>query len=383
VNSTIEMDPNQFFDLLNRTEVSSSDSSSDTESSSDDTTSSDTVSSDDDIHSILPIRKSGGPLEKIDKDPDNPPFPPTGMDQSEELKNSLLSGEEFEFFTKNARLVRMSLSRRRVISGCQWTCKILLYILAIMALIDIGIAPSSVNNYIYLNSQTAIAAGYPFHGTIYGGPWPYFIIQTVSFGFMCLSFFLEWRCYPVRSMGLDLKWDVIPVFLADDQYVVDSIMQARNSLSPFGAAYDNYVYFMLFQGMMFFLVFFHIFIEGWNMMFFAVLYVIFGFWSIVIDIFYMVKIYFYAGNEYRRYQKLKERSSELRKDTSDTLKDKLKKELKEEFREELKEELKEEFTAEINRKYGIRLPPSPPRQSENEREWISGWASELGLIKKT
>jgi len=254
--------------------------------------------------------KSGGPLLTPDTNIFYPSFPPTEKHQKKEEIDQKVLDNDFEYIAKHGRLLRMSLTRRIIISCCQWTCKVLLYILAIMALIDIGIAPTSVDNYIYLNEQSAVAAGFlHFHGTIYGSPWPYFIIQTVSFGFMCLSFFLEWRCYPVRSMGLDLKWDWIPIALIDDDYVKSTIRQARMSFSPFGAAYDNYVYFMLFQAMLFFLVFLHIFIEGWNMMFFAVLYVIFGYWSIVIDIFYLVKIWFYAENEYRRYQSLKEDSA--------------------------------------------------------------------------
>lgn len=228
------------------------------------------------------------------------------------LEEEEWNDEEIEQYKSQSRLQRISLTRRRIISAFQWSSKILWYVLAIMALIDIGIAPNENKYYLYLNQASATAAGYPFHGSIYGA-WPYFVIQTVAFGLMCAGFFVEWRSYSVRMMGVDVKFDVIPIFLLDDQYVIDSIMQAKYSLTPFGAAYDNYVYFLLFQAMMFFLVFFHIFIEGWDMMFFCVLYVIFGFWSFIIDVFYMVKLYFYANREYQRYLALKDRYEELKK----------------------------------------------------------------------
>lgn len=233
-------------------------------------------------------------------------------EDNDENRDSAIS-----FYKKEHRMHRMSLTRRRIVSGFQWSCKGLLYVLAIMALIDIGIAPSSNNYYIYLNQQTALAAGYPFHGTIYGGPWPYFIIQTVSFGLMCAAFFIEWRSYSVRMMGVDVKWDVMPIFLLSDKYVINSIKQAKYSLTPFGAAYDNYVYFMLFQAMLFFLVFFHIFIEGWDMIFFCVLYVVFGFWSFIIDIFYMTKLFFFSNHEFNRYIDQKNMYIELKQKEKD------------------------------------------------------------------
>ena len=58
------------------------------------------------------------------------------------LEEEEWNDEEIEQYKSQSRLQRISLTRRRIISAFQWSSKILWYVLAIMALIDIGIAPN-------------------------------------------------------------------------------------------------------------------------------------------------------------------------------------------------------------------------------------------------
>lgn len=281
-----------------------------TSSSSDDSTSTESSDSSSDVESgLLPIPrfKSGGPGDKP------PPSDPAKEQLISEKKHEAMM-EDFQpenFYKKAPALIRMSLTRRRIVSGCQWTSNILLYVMGILGLIDILIAPTGNSHYIYLSASEAAAAGFlGFHGSIYS-EWVYFVFECVSFGFMCLAFFLELRCYRLRMMGCDLKWDVFPISMIDDQFVIDSIQQARLSFSPMGASYDNYVYFLLFHVMLFILIFFHIFIQSWNILFFAVLFVVLTVWSLVIVTLYMHKTYFLSNEEFRRYTTLKEKFLEL------------------------------------------------------------------------
>ena len=310
--------------LLRQQIFSSSDDSSSSSSSSDSSDSDDKL-----LIPPVPKSKHGAPKESPPETRDL-----LDVDFEKELKKTTYKSgvvaptdslfedhEPVNYYKKTPNLIRMSLVRRRIVSGCQWASNLLLYVMGILAFIDILIAPTANANYIYLSAQEASDAGFlGFHGSIYS-EWVYFVFECVSFGLMCLAFFLELRCYRLRMMGCDLKWDVFPISMIDDQFVIESIQQARNSLSPFGAAYDNYVYFLLFHVMLFILLFFHIFIESWNILFFAVMFVVLSIWSIVIVVMYMHKTFFGSKYEFERYRTLKEKFEELVKQREKELED--------------------------------------------------------------
>src|SRR5690349_6445737 len=96
---------------------------------------------------------------------------PSGQVLSEESANHFYLTE-----TIPGGLISISLKRRKAISAFQWCSNFIVIAIGIIGLVDICMAPTSADSYVFYTADSAAAAGYPFVKSRIG--WiPYLVLQ--------------------------------------------------------------------------------------------------------------------------------------------------------------------------------------------------------------
>jgi hypothetical protein len=202
-------------------------------------------------------------------------------------------------------LVPIGIKRRKAISAFQWLSNFVVIITGIIAFADICMSSSHADYYVYYTASSAAAAGYPFQSSHLG--WiPYLVLQLCSVGFILFACALELRCYWVRLVGVDLKYDIYPFKYITKRTVKKSLWQAQQSFSPHGVAYDNYFYYApLSQIVIIALLGVHL-TFGFDIISFTPIFVTYAFCLLIILIAYMAKLFIFPLRELDRYRSLKQ-----------------------------------------------------------------------------
>ena len=223
----------------------------------------------------------------------------------------VLSEESISHFYTNERvpggIIPIGLTRRKVISGLQWCSNFIVFVLGIIGLVDICMASAHPDYYVYYTFDSAAAAGYPFQYSAVG--WiPYLVLEICAVGFSLIAAILELRCYFMRLVGIDLKWDIMPFNFIRRKTVERWLIQAQQSFSPHGVSYDNYFYFApLVQIVIIALLGLHL-TFGFDVISFTPLFVVYGFCLFIILTVYMAKLFIFPFRELDRYRALKQLS---------------------------------------------------------------------------
>lgn len=227
------------------------------------------------------------------------------------IRGQVLSEESANHFYVNETflntIVPIGIKRRKAISAFQWCSNFMVIIIGIIALVDVCLAPTSADNYVYYTESSALAAGYPFAASSIG--WiPYLVLQCCSVGFILFAAALELRCYPLRLVGIDLKWDIYPFNFIHKRTVRKSLWQAQQSFSPHGSCFDNYFYFApLVQIIIIALMGVHL-TFGYDIISFTPIFVTYAFCLLIILMAYMAKLFIFPLKEIVRYDMLKQMS---------------------------------------------------------------------------
>lgn len=242
--------------------------------------------------------------------------PLTSSDEDEDDRNELLERENDglseSYFSslyeenKPKKLMIMNLKRRQAISACQWISFFLFMVIGIIALVDVCLAPSDPQYYLYLNIDNAVSAGQPYAYS-HVGIVPYIVLQSVITFFSCLGGLLEFGCYNYKFFGIDMKWSIYPIkLLKNNKRVIAAIERAQASFSPYADCYDNYFsYVPLLHLSILSLMFLHI-TFGYDIISFTPIFTSFAFLLCIIVFFYMLKTYKWSWHDLERFKIEKE-----------------------------------------------------------------------------
>ncbi len=207
--------------------------------------------------------------------------------------------------TISGGLISIGIVRRKIISVMQWISNFISFVIGIVALVDISLASPRRDYYVYYTYASAAAAGLPFQPSVIG--WiPYAVLQSCVVGFVIVAAIMELRCYSIKMVGIDLKWDIYPFKFINIYTVKKSLKQAQDSFSPHGSCYDNYFYFApLVNIVILGLLGVHI-TFGFDVMSFTPLFVTYSFCLFIILLVYMIKLFVFPKKEIERYRRLEE-----------------------------------------------------------------------------